>query len=214
VFLCGVLFDYVPEAGKMKKKTYEELVKESPVTYEMYANMEDDGNRYEISDGVLELMSPSPAAIHQLLSAKIMHKLDVSCQNEFIILAAPLDVILSETEVRQPDLVMIHMSRMHIISKRGINGAPDLVVEITSKHSLKRDKLTKRNVYAKYGVREYWIVDPSNFTLEQYELQDDDYELIDVYSGEEPIRSRTVPCVSFSMEELVRSIPVPLEQLN
>ncbi|QTH41094.1 Uma2 family endonuclease [Cohnella sp. LGH] len=198
----------------MKKKTYEELVKESPVTYEMYANMEDDGNRYEISDGVLELMSPSPTPLHQLLSGQIMLKLNASCRNEFIIVTAPLDVILSDTEVRQPDLMMTHLSRTHIISNRGINGAPDLVVEITSKHSLKRDKLTKRNVYAKYGVREYWIVDPSNFTLEQYELLDDYYELVDVYSGEETIRSRTAPCVSFSMDELVSSLPVPLDQLR
>jgi len=198
----------------MKKKTYEELVKESPVTYEMYANMVDDGNRYEISDGVLELMSPSPLFIHQFISHKMQVILDGSCQNEFIILAAPLDVILSDTEVRQPDLVMIHLSRTHIIGKRGINGAPDLVVEITSKHSLKRDKLTKRNVYAKYGVREYWIVDPSSFTLEQYELCEDHYELVDVYSGEEPIRSRTAPCVSFSMDELVSSLPVPPDQLK
>ncbi|WP_372636422.1 Uma2 family endonuclease [Cohnella sp.] len=198
----------------MKKKTYEELVKESPVTYEMYANMEDDGNRYEISDGVLELMSPSPLFIHQFICHKMQVMLDGSCRNDFLILAAPLDVILSDTEVRQPDLVMIHLSRTHIISKRGINGAPDLVVEITSEHSLKRDKLTKRNVYAKYGVREYWIVDPSNFTLEQYELHDDYYELLDVYSGEEPVRSHTAPCVSFSMDELVRSIPVPPDQLK
>ena len=198
----------------MKKKTYEELVKESHVTYEMYANMVDDGNRYEISDGVLELMSPSPAFIHQLLIGEILLRLNAGCRNEFIIAVAPLDVILSDTEVRQPDLVMMHLSRTHIISKRGINGAPDLVVEITSKHSLKRDKLTKRNVYAKYGVREYWIVDPSNFTLEQYELREDHYELIDVYSGEEPIHSRTAPCISFSMDELVRSLPVPPDQLT
>jgi Uma2 family endonuclease len=198
----------------MKKKTYEELVKESPVTYEMYANMVDDGNRYEISDGVLELMSPSPLFIHQFICHKMQVILDGSCQNEFIILAAPLDVILSDTEVRQPDLVMIRMSRKHIIGKRGINGAPDLVVEITSKHSLKRDKLTKRNVYAKYSVSEYWIVDPSSFTLEQYELRENYYELIDVYSGEEPIHSRTAPCISFSMDELVRSLPVPPDQLT
>lgn len=198
----------------MKKKTYAELVKESPVTYEMYANMEDDGNRYEISDGVLELISPSPAFIHQFICHKMQVILDGSCRNEFIILAAPFDVILSDTEVRQPDLVMIHMSRTHIISNRGIHGAPDLVAEITSKHSLKRDKLTKRNVYAKYGVREYWIVDPSNFTLEQYELREHYYELIEVYSGEEPIRSHISPCVSFSMDELVRGLPSLPEKLS
>jgi len=119
----------------MKKKTYEELVKESPVTYEMYANMEDDGNRYEISDGVLELLSPTPSTIHQMIRTD----------------QAPLDFILSDTEVRQPDLLMIHHSRKSIIGKWGIFGAPNLVVEITSEHTLKRDKVIKRNVYANYG---------------------------------------------------------------
>jgi len=198
----------------MKKKTYEELVKESPVTYEMYANMEDDGRRYEISDGVLELMSPSPTFIHQSISYEMQAILNTSCRNEFIIVSSPIDVILSETEVRQPDLIMIRRSRMSIISKRGINGAPDLVVEITSEHSRKRDKVKKRNVYAKYEIPEYWIVDPSNFTLEQYVLNGDRYEIADVYAEEETIRSRTAPCASFSMSELVRNLPMPPEMLK
>jgi len=95
----------------MKKKTYEELVKESPVTYEMYANMEDDGNRYEISDGVLELLSPTPSTIHQMIRTELQFSLYRSCQDDFIIIQAPLDFILSDTEVRQPDLLMIHHSR-------------------------------------------------------------------------------------------------------
>ncbi|TVY03292.1 hypothetical protein [Cohnella terricola] len=69
----------------MKKKTYEELVKESPVTYEMYANMADDGNRYEISNGVLELMSPSPTFIHQSICHEMQITLNASCRNEYII---------------------------------------------------------------------------------------------------------------------------------
>jgi len=106
----------------MKKRTYEELIKESPVTYEMYAEMVDDGNRYEISDGVLELMSPSPTTTHQSFVYELQYKLNTSCRNEYIIYSSPVDVILSATEVRQPDLVLIHRSRMGIIEKRGING--------------------------------------------------------------------------------------------
>lgn len=128
----------------MKKKTYEEVIKESPVTYELYANMIDDGNRYEIADGVLELMSPSPSFIHQTVSQELLCTLNASCRNDYIIVVAPIDVILSDTEVRQPDLAMIHKSGISIISDRGINGAPDLVVEITSEQSRRRDKVDKR----------------------------------------------------------------------
>jgi len=192
----------------MKKKTYEELIKESPITYDMYANMEDDGRRYEISDGVLELMSPAPTPTHQSVVNELQYKFNVSCRNDYIIYSSPIDVILSATEVRQPDLIMIHRSRMDIIGGKGIDGAPDLVIEITSKHSRRRDKVQKRIVYAKYGVPEYWIVDLSNFTLEQYVLGRDRYDLTEVYAEDETIRSEVVACASFSMNELVQGLPV------
>ena len=198
----------------MKKKTYEEVIRESPVTYELYANMIDDGNRYEISDGVLELMSPSPTFTHQSIADELLHLLKTSCRNDFIIVSSPIDVILSDTEVRQPDLVIIHRSRMSIISDRGINGTPDLVVEVTSEHSRRRDKVRKRIVYAQYGVPEYWIVDLSNFTLEQYVLDGTRYELIEVYADDDTIRSLTMPCASFSMNEIVQSLPVPPDMLK
>ena len=198
----------------MKKKTYEELIKESPVTYEMYAEMVDDGNRYEISDGVLELMSPAPTPTHQSVSQELLFSLNASCRNEYIIYSSPIDVILSATEVRQPDLIMIHRSRMDIIGERGINGAPDLVVEITSKHSRRRDKVQKRIAYAKYGVPEYWIIDLSNFTLEQYVLDGERYELAEVYAEDEIVRSKIVACAAFSMNELVLSLPVPPDRLK
>ncbi|MBO9609613.1 MAG: Uma2 family endonuclease [Paenibacillaceae bacterium] len=191
-----------------KKKTYEEVIKESPVTYDLYADMMDDGNRYEIANGVLELMSPAPTTIHQMLTYKMVSSLEASCGNEFIILLSPIDVILSDTEVRQPDIVMIHRSRMAIISNRGINGSPDLVVEIMSKHSRRRDKVQKRIAYAKYGVTEYWLIDLTNFTLEQYVLDGNRYELVEVYAEDDTISSTTVPCASFSMNGLVQSLPV------
>jgi len=192
----------------MKKKTYEELIKESPITYDMYANMEDDGRRYEISDGMLELMSPAPTPTHQSVVNELQYKFNVSCRNDYIIYSSPIDVILSATEVRQPDLIMIHRSRVEIIGSKGINGAPDLVVEITPKHSRRRDKVQKRIVYAKYGVPEYWIVDLTNFTLEQYVLEGGRYELADLYAEDEIICSKVVPCASFSMNELVQELPV------
>lgn len=197
-----------------KKKTYEEVIKESPVTYEMYANMVDDGNRYEIADGVLELMSPSPTFIHQSITDELLYRLKTSCRNDYIIVSSPIDVILSDTEVRQPDLVMIHRSRMSIISNRGINGSPDLVVEVSSEHSRRRDKVKKRIAYAQHGVPEYWIVDLSNFSLEQYVLDGTRYELTEVYAGDDTVHSLTMPCASFSMNEIVQSLPVPPDMLE
>lgn len=82
------------------KKFQKEQLAETPVTYEVYANLPDDGNRYEVSDGVLELMSPAPSLIHQAISYELQHKLNKSCREDYFIFNAPVDVILSDTEVR------------------------------------------------------------------------------------------------------------------
>lgn len=106
----------------MKKKTLEEVMKESPVTYEIYAEMPDDGKRYEVIDGMLELMSPGPTAAHQSISLELIHELRQGCKTDYLIYVAPLDVILSHTNVVQPDVLMIHRSRRHIVTSRGVEG--------------------------------------------------------------------------------------------
>ncbi|MFK4996837.1 Uma2 family endonuclease [Bacillus sp. N9] len=113
------------------------VIKEQTVTYDDYAQMPDDGNRYELVDGTLELMTPAPSPKHQLISFQMQSVLTESCQSEYIIFASPIDLILSNTEVRQPDLVMVHRNKIEIITKRGIEGIPNMVAEILSPHSVK-----------------------------------------------------------------------------
>jgi Uma2 family endonuclease len=187
-------------------------IRETPMTYEDYAELPDDGNRYELVDGKLELMSPAPGRTHQIISRRLLLLLSQDCESEYEIVAAPVDVVLSSTEVRQPDLVMIHLSRLSIYKERGsIEEPPDLVVEILSPSSLKRDKIAKHQAYALFGVPEYWILNPGDETLEQHLLgSDGKYDLIDVYTGDEPIRSERLKCISFSMNGVmsrVRNLP-------
>jgi Uma2 family endonuclease len=191
----------------MKSKKKSDVVREQPLTYDDYASLPDDGSRYELVDGVLEMMSPCASAKHQMISFQIQSKIAQSCDEDYFILNAPLDVILSPTEVRQPDLVMIHHSRINIIKKRGIEGAPDLVVEILSPSSIRRDKVGKLKSYANYAIPEYWIVDPTNESLEQYILKEDRYDLIEVYTEDEQIKSDHIRCVSFTMNEIMSKIP-------
>lgn len=190
----------------MKPKEKPHLVKEELVTYDDYAAL-DDGLRYEVVAGKLELMSPAPSPLHQSFSYELQYKLNQDCRSEYIIFSAPVDVILSETEVRQPDMVSVHKKRMSVLTKRGIEGAPDLVVEIMSTSSRKRDKIVKRKVYSEYSIPEYWIVDLSNNTLEQYMLKNNVLELVEVYAEDETISSEKITCVSFSMNDLLRNIP-------
>jgi Uma2 family endonuclease len=190
-----------------RKTNKTETVHEQPMTYNDYAAMEDDGNRYELADGKLELMSPGPPINHQFFVKELYSSLTQSCSSQYFVMFAPLDVILSPTEVRQPDIMMVHRSRIHILSQRGIEGPPDLVVEIISPSTVKRDRLDKHSVYARYGIPEYWLADPANGSLEQYVLTQETYRLAHVYSGDETICSEKLPCVSFTMMEILQLIP-------
>jgi Uma2 family endonuclease len=144
----------------------------------------DDEQRWELIDGVPYNMSPAPTFTHQKVSGNIFaafhhYLLDKACE----VLAAPFDVRLSEEEqdgdqeafhVIQPDIVVI--CDRHKIDRRGCKGAPDLVVEILSPGTaVKRDRRDKFRLYEKYGVREYWIVDPLHETIEVYLLQENGF---------------------------------------
>jgi Uncharacterized protein conserved in cyanobacteria len=184
-----------------------ELVRERTITYDEYAELPDDGYRYEIADGKLELMSPSPSGYHQLLSATLLQAVKQTCGKEYIILAAPLDVIFSQTDVRQPDLIIFHRSRKSIVTKRGIEGIPDVVAEILSPSTRIRDKRDKLKTYAKYGVPEYWIIDPATYTLEQYLLREPGYyELSELYESDEPVVSPSLPCLAITMNDIAAEL--------
>lgn len=195
---------------RQKKSKPEDApnIRETQMTYEDYAAMPDDGKRYELVDGQLELMSPSPTLTHQIISSNILHLLHNDCRDEYVIVSAPIDVVLSPTEVRQPDLIMIHRSRLSIHKEQGsIVAPPDLVVEILSPSSLQRDRIDKRAAYARFGVPEYWIIDPSEQGLEQYALDGyGTYQLLNIYTGNKPIHSEKLKCVTFAMDDVMEMI--------
>lgn len=192
--------------NRKSKSACTELIKETNLTYDDYASI-DDGNRYELVDGQLELMSPAPSVIHQMVSFQMQKNIAESCESDYVILNAPIDVILADNEVRQPDLVLIHRERMNILSNRGVVGPPDLVVEILSPSTLKRDKIDKLNTYANFRIPEYWTVEPKTGILEQYSLHKNQYNLINIFQNDEPITSPGITCISFTMAEIMQSIP-------
>jgi Uma2 family endonuclease len=178
------------------------LIKESGWTYEDYAKLPDNGNQYEIVAGILEL-KPSASTTHQRISLQLTRTLVDSCENEYIIIHAPMDVILSDQDTRQPDLMMIHRSRSHIVQEHAIVGAPDLAVEILSPTSVKRDRTMKLRTYAQFGVPEYWIVDPLHMTVEQYSLEQEGqpYELLNIFTADEYVDSVRLRCVRFKVSD-------------
>ena len=94
---------------------------------------------------------------------------------------APFDVVLSNINVVQPDILFVSRERSHILTDAGISGAPDLVVEILSPSTAALDKTRKRELYARYRVPEYWQVDTDDFSVLVLILAGDDYEVAGVY---------------------------------
>ncbi|MEK0316815.1 Uma2 family endonuclease [Cohnella sp. 56] len=184
-----------------KKKEREAAIREQRVTYEIYAELPDDGQRYEVLDGVLELM-PRPSLVHQMLGGKLYYLATQSCSSEFFVLSAPLDVILSPRNVTQPDVILVRRDRTDIMTMRGIEGAPDLVVEILSPGSRHRDKVRKLAIYGKHGMPEYWILDPVARTLARHEQDGGRLTLTELFEGDEAVVSDKLPCISFAVSEL------------
>ncbi len=136
-------------------------------TYEDYLLLPED-KRYELLEGEL-LVTPAPTARHQRILLKLAVRLSVHSETNGLgqVLPAPTDVILSSDNVVQPDVMYIVRQRLSIIHPNGgVHGAPDLVVEVLSPSTASRDQVLKRKLYGKYGVREYWVVDPASSTIE------------------------------------------------
>lgn len=154
------------------------------LTHEDYLCLPDDGKRYEILEGVL-YVTPSPATRHQRVSRNLQRLLDSFVFKNKLgeVFYAPLDVVLSNISITQPDLIYISSSNLEIITEKNIWGAPDLVVEILSPATSRTDKTIKAQVYAHHGVRYYWIVDSDSLTIEEYSLKGKSYVLVKKVQG-------------------------------
>lgn len=154
-------------------------VSSTKFTYEDYLLFPDDGRRHELIDGE-HYVTPSPVTKHQRISRNLLGALYVFThqQNCGHLFAAPMDVVLSDLDVVQPDLLFISNARASIITEKNIQGAPDLVVEIVSESSRKTDEMIKRKLYERYRVPEYWIVDPELESVKIYRLSDNGFSRI------------------------------------
>jgi Uma2 family endonuclease len=149
------------------------------VTYRDYAALPDDGRRYQVFDGVLEV-TPSPSPDHQEVLARLNDAVrrHVEAHGLGRTFFAPVDVILADTTILQPDLVFLDAGRTHLVSRRGIEGAPTLAVEVLSPGTTATDRGRKLRLYARYGVPYHWIVDVEARAIEVYELTPGGYRLL------------------------------------
>ncbi len=158
----------------------ETLLAEKKTTVREYLGRDDfePGFTYELINGeIVKKTSPHPR--HQIVLSNLNESLRnfVRDKKLGIVLFAPIDVFLDEENALVPDLIFISETRKAIITDNGVEGAPDLVVEILSPGTAKYDRGDKMKVYKKHRVPEYWLVDPKLKSVEIYTFMDGDYEL-------------------------------------
>lgn len=173
-------------------------------TYEAYAALPDDGNRYEIMQGVL-MMSPAPEPAHQGIADEIASYLrsQILYAKRGLVFTAPLDVVLSSHNTTQPDVIVLLKEHLDRLQKKYIAGAPDLVVEVISPGSKTYDRLVKYGVYAKAGVPEYWLVNAREQTIEVFVLEEKEYHSLGIFRGEQLLVSRLVPDMTATVSQLL-----------
>ena len=152
------------------------------------------------------IMSPSPTPFHQAISIRlgqiILNFLDSKSYNDY--LGSDVDVKLDDGNVLRPDIVYISEARKKEILTDRIIGAPDMVIEILSPSNAYYDLRQKKNLYEKYGVKEYIIIDPVVESAELYSLKDGVYYIHQKAEKNEILDSLLLPGLSFDLSKLFR----------
>lgn len=165
-------------------------------TVEDYLQLE-EGLLAQLIDGQL-IMSPAPSTPHQRAIRKLYDQIQTLAGEVFF---SPVDLYIDNANVLQPDLIYISQEHKDIITYRGIEGTPDLVIEVISPSNSFYDRNTKRKKYLDLGVTEYWIIDPANQTIEIY--TPDDYDTPRLYlANEGQVNSLVDETVDFDLREL------------
>ena len=173
------------------------------LTYEDYAKTPED-EKWELIDGVL-IMAASPSREHQRVQTRLGTRLSVFIEaRDLGYFYFDRDVRLSDTDTLRPDLIFLSKEREHIDTSTYIGDAPDLVVEIRSPSTAHRDLTVKRELYARYGVKEYWPVNPYAQTVTVLLLGDGDYEEVNTYRKGETLNSPTLEGFAVNLDEIFR----------
>ena len=147
------------------------------LTYRDYAALPSDGRRYEVHDGELSV-TPAPGRTHQRVVVRLVAALHahVTARELGEVYVAPFDVILADTTIVQPDVIFVANDRASILSERGAESAPTLVIETLSPSTRHIDQGMKLQLYARHAVPYYWIVDPDRPVIDVYRLSARGYE--------------------------------------
>ena len=154
----------------------------------------EDGRRYELYDGEVYVV-PAPIPRHQVVQYNLAEALRAVCrQHGGFAVGSPIDIVFSEYDVLQPDVVYFGPTRAHLVDlDRAIRHAPDLCVEILSPSTEATDRGRKLQMFARYAVPEYWIVDPAHEAIEVHRLEAGSYVLVQRAAEDDEVQSAILP---------------------
>jgi Uma2 family endonuclease len=170
-------------------------------TVEEFLQLEESNLPCELINGEV-FMSPAPNLIHQIVSSNLNDFLKAYARKtEGFAAYSPFDVYLDNKNVFQPDLIYLKKENRSKLFEKGLKGAPDLAIEIISPSNSYKDRNQKKRLYESFGVKEYWIIDPANRTLEIYDFGTSENPVL--YLVEEgEVTSKLMSDLSFRFEEL------------
>ena len=166
-----------------------------------------EDRRYHLLDGDL-ILAPAPTIRHQRILRRLAVLLDELAVENGLgeVFLAPCDVVLSNYDVFQPDILFVSNERRGLITEANIQGAPDLVVEILSSATEHYDRGYKRTLYARYGVREYWLVDPATETVEVLVEGDEGLTSADIFGLTDTLVSPLLPGLSVDLGQIFAAV--------
>ena len=176
-----------------------------PLTVAEYKNLPETGPRYQLIEGDL-YMAPAPNRFHQDISRNLQRALDRYLEKNpvGVLYNAPFDVYLTDTDVFQPDLLVVLNPNRSILTDAGAEGPPDLVVEILSPKTRQLDLVNKKRVYARLGIKELWIIDPEAVTLTVFQFERDPAEPVRILTETGTATSPLLPGFSLKVPSVFR----------
>ncbi len=175
------------------------------LTYDDFCLLPEDGKRREIIEGEL-FVTPSPQTPHQRAVMRLSIRLGYFVERHKLgeLFSAPFDVVFSEFDVVEPDLLYISNARAGVLTSKNVQGAPDLVVEVLSESTARVDRSIKLKLYGRFGLHEYWIIDPNGPSAEIYRRGEEGLDLTANLSAADALSSPLFPGFSVPLRELTK----------
>lgn len=177
------------------------------LTYQDLLAMPEDGQRHELIDGV-HFVSAAPRPRHQLVLTRLLFRIEGYLRERplGVVLAGPADLVFTEHDVVEPDLLFVSRARREILTEINLSGgAPELVVEILSPSTRRRDLVLKHRLYERWGVDEYWIVDPQRESVQVFRRRADRYRLAAEHGTGGRLTTPIFPGLEIPLEEIFAS---------